>query len=162
MDLILWRHADAVSIEHGDDFSRKLSGKGRKQASQMANWLESRLPDSTRVFCGHWKRDIETAEALTALSGRKLHVKPQLSAEADTAHLLAAVDWPENRHPAVIVAHQPAIGRLVSLLLFGEERDIAVRKGSIWWLTNRRRGDGAEGRDVHPVVLRAVVCPDLL
>ncbi|MBC7625319.1 MAG: histidine phosphatase family protein [Aeromicrobium sp.] len=162
MDLILWRHADAVSAEHGDDFSRKLSGKGRKQASQMAHWLESRLPDSTRVFCGNWRRDVETAEALTGLAGRKLHLKPQFGAGADIAHLLAVVDWPENRQPAVIVAHQPVIGRLVSLLLFGQEGDIAVRKGSIWWLTNRRRGDGAEGRDVHPVELRAVVCPDLL
>jgi phosphohistidine phosphatase len=162
MDLILWRHADAVSVEHGDDFSRKLSGKGRKQASQMANWLEPRLADSTRVFCGHWKRDIETAEALTGMSDRKLTVKPELGSDADVAHLLGAVDWPENRHPVVIVAHQPSIGRLVSLLLFGEEREIAVRKGSIWWLTNRRRGDGNEGREVPPVVLRAVVCPDLL
>ena len=128
----------------------------------MANWLDPRLADSTRVYCGHWKRDIETAEALTGVSGRKLTVKPELGSDADVAHLLGAVDWPENRHPVVIVAHQPTIGRLVSLLLFGEEREIAVRKGSIWWLTNRRRGDGAEGRDAHPVVLRAVVCPDLL
>jgi phosphohistidine phosphatase len=162
MDLILWRHADAVSVEHGDDFSRKLSGKGRKQAAQMANWLEPRLADSTRVFSGHWQRDIETAEALTGMSGRKLTIEPELGSNADVAQLLAAVDWPENRHPAVIVAHQPTIGRLVSFLLFGEECEIAVRKGSIWWLTNRRRGDGAEGRDARPVVLRAVICPDLL
>ncbi|MFN7673380.1 MAG: SixA phosphatase family protein, partial [Betaproteobacteria bacterium] len=99
MDLILWRHADAVSVEHGDDLSRKLSGKGRKQATQMANWLEPRLADSTRVFSGHWKRDIETAEALTGMSGRKLTIKPELGSNADVAHLLAAVDWPENRHP---------------------------------------------------------------
>ncbi|KAA0253219.1 MAG: histidine phosphatase family protein, partial [Acidobacteria bacterium] len=40
-------------------------------------------------------------------------------------------------------------GRLVSLLLSGEEADWSVKKGAVWWLTTRER----EGR--AQVVLRA-------
>ena len=73
-----------------------------------------------------------------------------------------AVDWPQNRHPVVLIGHQPTLGRLASLLLFGEEQNLTIRKGAVWWLTNRRRGDGGEERDAPPVVLRAVICPDFL
>jgi len=162
MDLILWRHADAIPVDENGEDARKLSAKGRKQSTQMAKWLDQRLPDSARILSGKLPRDMETADALAALSGRKRLVKPELGAGASVTHLLVAADWPQNRHPVVIVGHQPALGRLAALLLFGEEQDLTIRKGAIWWLTNRRRGDGAEERDAPPVVLRAVICPDFL
>jgi len=56
----------------------------------------------------------------------------------------------------IVVAHQPTLGRVASLLLSGTEADWAVRKGGIWWLSNRRREGEAQ------VVLRAVVNPDLV
>jgi len=162
MDLILWRHADATPGDEDGEDARKLSAKGRKQATQMAKWLEQRLPDSARILSGKLARDIETADALAALSGRKRIVSPDLGADASVAHLLVAADWPENRHPVVLIGHQPTLGRLASLLLFGEEQNLTIRKGAVWWLTNRRRGDGGEERDAPPVVLRAVICPDFL
>ena len=52
MDLILWRHADAVVVknESDSDFQRRLTSKGRKQAEHMAEWLERHLPDSAKVL----------------------------------------------------------------------------------------------------------------
>ena len=42
MDLILWRHAEA---EDGvPDLERRLTGKGRKQAERVAQWLLQRMP----------------------------------------------------------------------------------------------------------------------
>lgn len=162
MDLILWRHADATPSDEDGEDARKLSAKGRKQSNQMAKWLDQRLPDSARIVSGKLARDMETAEALAALSGRKRIITPELGAGASVAYLLMAADWPENRHPVVLIGHQPALGRLGSLLLFGEEQNLTIRKGAVWWLTNRRRGDGGEERDAPPVVLRAVICPDFL
>ena len=162
MDLILWRHADATPSDKSGEDVRKLSAKGRKQSIQMAKWLDQRLPDSARILSGKLARDMETADALAALSGRKRIVSSELGATATVAHLLMAVDWPENRHPVVVIGPQPTLGRLASLLLYGEEQNLTIRKGAVWWLTNRRRGDGAEERDALPVVLRAVVCPDFL
>src|SRR3989304_4024273 len=45
MELILWRHADAEEGER--DLERKLTGKGRKQATRVARWLQHRLPFRT-------------------------------------------------------------------------------------------------------------------
>ncbi len=161
MDLILWRHADAVSSED-DDHARKLTGKGRKQATQMAAWLDRHLPDSARVISSPAIRAVETAEALANKYGRKLSINPTLGSDASPTQLLIAAGWPDNRHPVVIVGHQPALGRLASFLLFGEEQNITIRKASIWWLTNRAREELGESKEAYPVSLRAAVCPDLL
>ncbi|MBH1987883.1 MAG: histidine phosphatase family protein, partial [Burkholderiales bacterium] len=60
MDLILWRHAQAVMLtdEAGEplpfelerDLPRVLTPKGERQAARMAEWLNQRLPASTRVL----------------------------------------------------------------------------------------------------------------
>jgi len=55
MDLILWRHAEAHLIREGqDDLERALTPKGERQAQRMADWLNQRLAESTRVLViGH-------------------------------------------------------------------------------------------------------------
>ena len=50
MDLILWRHAEALeAAAEGDDMARVLTTRGEKQAVRMATWLDRQLPDSTRI-----------------------------------------------------------------------------------------------------------------
>ncbi|MEY3273589.1 MAG: putative phosphohistidine phosphatase, SixA, partial [Pseudomonadota bacterium] len=51
MDLILWRHAEALEMrEVQDDLDRALTPKGERQALRMAEWLNRHLPASTRVL----------------------------------------------------------------------------------------------------------------
>ena len=150
MDLILWRHADAHPGEA--DLERALTGKGRRQAASMAVWLEKHLPDSAKILASPAVRRVETASAL----GRKFKIIPELAPGAQVASILAAADWPDSRQPVVIIGHQPALGRLASLLLFGVEQDLSIRKGTAWWLTNRSREDN------HVTTLRAAICPDYL
>jgi len=150
MDLILWRHADAHPGEA--DLERALTGKGRRQAASMAVWLEKHLPDSTKILASPAVRSVETASAL----GRKFKIIPELAPGAQVASILAAASWPDSRQPVVIIGHQPALGRLASLLLFGVEQDLSIRKGAAWWLTNRSREDN------HITTLRAAICPDYL
>lgn len=157
MDLIVWRHADAGDAEAdaASDAGRRLTERGRKQAERMARWLRARLPERYTVLSSPAARARETAEAL----GAKVRVDARLGPGADVAQCLAALEWPEgpetrSRH-VVLVGHQPALGRLVSLLLSGEEADWSVKKGAIWWLTTRER----EGR--AQVMLRAAISPDL-
>ena len=46
MDLILWRHAEAIDLDLvGDDMLRSLTSKGEKQATRMAAWLDRQLPE---------------------------------------------------------------------------------------------------------------------
>ena len=65
MDLILWRHAEAEPGE--PDLGRRLTSKGLKQAERMAEWLEHRLPETTRIIVSPADRTQQTALAL----GRK-------------------------------------------------------------------------------------------
>jgi len=158
MDLIIWRHADAGDpvADPSADLDRRLTDRGRKQADRVARWLLARLPERYLVLSSPAARARETAAAL----GVKVKTDPRLAPDADVAHHLAALNWPEGpearvRH-VVLVGHQPQLGRLASLLLSGSEADWSVKKGSIWWLSTRER----EGR--AQIVLRAVIGPDLV
>lgn len=48
MDLILWRHADAIDGIPDED--RQLSVRGTHQAAAMARWLRTQLRDDWRVI----------------------------------------------------------------------------------------------------------------
>ncbi len=150
MDLIFWRHAEAEPGE--PDLGRRLTSKGIKQAERMAQWLDSHLPDTCRVLVSPADRTQQTALALK----RKFRTVPELAPGGTVAALLAAANWPDSREPVLIVGHQPTIGAAVSFLLSGEEAYWSVRKGAVWWLSNRAREGGAA------VVLKVMVPPDFV
>jgi phosphohistidine phosphatase len=75
---------------------------------------------------------------------------------ATVAAVLAAANWPDSREPVLIVGHQPTLGAVASFLLSGEEAYWSVRKGAVWWLSNRAKEGGAA------VVLKVVVAPDFI
>jgi phosphohistidine phosphatase len=150
MDLILWRHAEA---EDGlPDAARKLTGRGRRQAAEMAAWLRSRLPRRTAVIASPAARTRATAEALEL----PFETDRRIAVGASAADVLAAIGWPDRGETVVVVGHQPTLGRVAALLLAGAEAEWSVKKGAIWWVSTRHR-EGAQ-----QVVLRACVAPDLL
>jgi phosphohistidine phosphatase len=150
MDLILWRHCEAEPGE--PDLGRRLTSKGVKQAERMAQWLERHLPDSCRILVSPADRAQQTALALQ----RKFRTVPELAPGATVGAVLAAANWPDSREPVLIVGHQPTLGMIASFLLSGEEAYWSVRKGAVWWLSDRVRESGAA------VVLKTVLGPDYL
>jgi phosphohistidine phosphatase len=150
MDLILWRHAEAEPGE--PDLGRRLTSKGLKQAERMGEWLDRLLPDGTRVLASPADRAQQTALALK----RKFKTVDEIAPGASVAAVLAAAGWPDAREPTLIVGHQPTLGAVAAFLLSGEEAYWAVKKGAVWWLTNRSR-DGSSA-----VVLRVVIGPDFV
>jgi phosphohistidine phosphatase len=150
MDLILWRHCEAEPGE--PDLGRRLTSKGLKQAERMAQWLDTHLPDTCRVLVSPADRAQQTAVVLR----RKFRTVPELVPGATVAAVLAAANWPESREPVLIVGHQPTLGAVASFLLSGEEAYWSVRKGAVWWLSNRAKEGGAA------VVLKVVVAPDFV
>ncbi|WP_029462466.1 SixA phosphatase family protein [Serpentinimonas barnesii] len=140
MDLILWRHAEAEDLEETDegcgaDLSRRLTPKGERQALRMAAWLDRQLPEGVRVFCSPAVRTEQTVIAL----GRKYKAREELRPDGSVDELLQLVQWPEARQPALIVGHQPTLGRTVARLLDWREQDCSIRKGAVWWLRQRER-----------------------
>jgi len=150
MDLILWRHAEAE--EGGADLERPLTPKGRKQAERVAEWLLQRLPGKFTVLASPAIRAQQTAEAL----GIKFRTVKSLAPGAAVKDILEGAGWPDHKGAVVVVGHQPDLGHAVSFLLSGSPADTSVKKGGLWWLSNRVRGEEAQ------VVVRAVVSPDLL
>lgn len=150
MDLILWRHAEAEDGAH--DLQRALTDKGRRQAEAMADWLRPRLPAHTRLIASGARRSQQTLAALSP----EFEIDPTINPDADFAALLACAGWPHARGAVVLVGHQPTIGAAISWLLAGDVHPWSVRKGAIWWLSNRSREQGAQ------TVLKAMLSPDML
>ena len=156
MDLILWRHADAVDAAPGEsDFERALTGKGRTQTKRMAAWLNERLPADSIVMASPALRAQQTAKALK----RKIISSAALGTDTDCKTLLAAVRGPRAQSTTVVVGHQPALGHVASWLLTGAVGEISIRKGGVWWF--RCAATRRHERTVHAVLL-AVMTPDLL
>jgi phosphohistidine phosphatase len=151
MDLILWRHAEA--IESGadlDDLARPLTSRGERQAARMAAWLNQHLPATTRILASPARRTQQTALALE----RKFRTLPSLAPDATVAAVLEAARWPDAKEPVLVIGHQPTLGLVAAQLLSGTEQPWAVKKGAVWWLRSREReGEGQ-------VVLVNVVSPD--
>jgi len=150
VDLILWRHADAA--QGGRDLDRKLTARGRKQAARAAEWLVARLPSRYVVLVSPAKRARETADAL----GVRYRISERLAPGAAPTDILEAAGWPLHKGAVVVVGHQPDLGRVAAVLLSGAASEWPVKKGGLWWLSNRER----EGES--QVVVRAVVAPDLV
>jgi len=150
MDLILWRHAEAEPGE--PDLGRRLTAKGIQQAERMAEWLDRHLPSTTRVLSSPADRAQQTAQALK----RKFKVVDDLAPGATVAAVLAAAGWPDSREAVLVVGHQPTLGEVAALVLTDQALGWSLRKGAVWWLSNRVR----EG--VATTVVKVVVGPDFV
>ncbi|MDB5891910.1 MAG: phosphohistidine phosphatase, SixA [Polaromonas sp.] len=158
MDLILWRHAEAGGLpadirdDVRADLARPLTGRGEKQASRIAAWLDRQLPEGCHMVVSPARRCEQTALAL----GRKYKVRPELAPGATTAQLLELVQWPHGGSPILVVGHQPVLGQAIAQLLGLQASDCAIKKGAIWWLRSRER----EG--VVQTVVVTVQSPEVL
>jgi phosphohistidine phosphatase len=150
VELVLWRHAEAE--EGFPDLARKLTPRGLKDAGRMAEWLQHRLPASYAVLASPAERTRQTALAL----GVPFRTVPGLAPGASSASILDIAEWPDRNGTVIVVGHQPDLGNLAALLVSGSEADWTVKKGGLWWFTNRVRNDESQ------VVVRAVMAPDLL
>jgi phosphohistidine phosphatase len=150
MDLILWRHAEAE--EGSNDLERELTSKGRKQAARVAKWLLQRLPARFALISSPASRAQQTAEAL----GIPVKTAKGLAPGAALSAILDTAGWPDAKGTVVLVGHQPDLGHAAAYLTAGSRGGLSIRKGGLWWLSNRMRGEEAQ------VIVRAVVSPDLL
>ncbi|MDD2885843.1 MAG: histidine phosphatase family protein [Dechloromonas sp.] len=150
MDLLLWRHAEAEDGE--EDLRRRLTERGERQARVMGQWIRDHQPKDMRIIVSPAVRTQQTAAALKL----PFETQRKLGPDACVSELIAACGWPDAPGAVLIVGHQPSLGRLASLLLAGHESDWSIKKGALWWLSNRlRRGD-------TQTVLRAMLPVEML
>lgn len=149
MELLLWRHAEAV--DGIPDHARALTPRGLEQARRMARWLDRNRPGPLRVLASPTLRTRQTAGAFTDA----FEIVPGLGPDGTVADILAASGWPDGGGATLVVGHQPTLGRLCALLLAGSEADWTIKKGALWWFTRRVRAGRPQ------TVLRAVIPDDL-
>lgn len=150
MDLLLWRHAEAE--EGDDDLKRRLTERGERQAKVMAAWIRQHQPKDLRIVVSPSIRTQQTAQALRL----PFETHRKIGPEACVSELIAASGWPQASGSVLIIGHQPSLGRLAALLLAGHEAEWSIKKGALWWLSNRvRRGE-------TQTVLRAMIPVEIL
>jgi phosphohistidine phosphatase len=131
MHLILWRHCDA---EDGvPDALRRLSARGRDEASRMARWLAQRLPADSRIVVSPAVRAQQTAAAL----GRAFETAAELAPGATVDDVLRIAGWPDGAMTTLVVGHEPTLGEVASQLLHDEASGRPLHKGGVVWLTQR-------------------------
>ncbi len=157
MELLLWRHAEAVEAGYGEaDMQRHLTSRGEKQAQLVASWLEQQKISPIRILVSPAIRCQQTAQSLAL----PYETDERLGPGADVTDLLVAAGGPADQSPhdasVLLVSHQPTLGRLAALLLSGQEANWTIRKGALWWFSFRKRENTA------PVLLKAVIDANLI
>jgi phosphohistidine phosphatase len=148
MDLILWRHAEAQ--DGIPDHARALTAKGFKQAGKVATFLRQHLPGDCRILVSPATRTQQTVAALT----EHFTIAPTIAPGASALAVLHAARWPDAGGTVLVVGHQPTLGEVASHLIGCEDTTLSIKKGSIWWFSQR---DGSS-----QVTLRLVITPDFL
>ncbi len=137
MNLLLWRHAEAV--DGSPDLERALTVRGRNQAQRIAAWLAPLLDEDARILASPAKRTRETADCLE----RPFRVEGAIAPGAEPEAILEVVSSESRSLPAdgtlVLVGHQPWIGETAALLISGLPSPWSVRKAALWWLVQRAR-----------------------
>ncbi|MDP2761819.1 MAG: phosphohistidine phosphatase SixA [Sideroxyarcus sp.] len=150
MELILWRHAEA--LDGGPDLERELTNKGHKQAEKMAAFLHARLPEHTRILVSPALRTQQTARAFS----KSFTTEPAVGPGASAQSVLQAAGWPDAESAVLVVGHQPVLGQIAALLLADSGNSFSVKKGAIWWLS-RHTEDGD-----YQTKLRLAIAPENL
>lgn len=136
MDLVLWRHAEAVELQEGcEDLDRTLTARGYKQAIRMAGWLDRQLPEGARILSSPACR----CEDMVRRLDRKYKLSNDLLPESSASQLLQSLQWPNTKGTVLVVGHQPMLGQMIAQLLELQASECAIRKGSVWWLRSRER-----------------------
>lgn len=117
--LYLLRHAKSAAAEVGqDDHARPLTGRGRRAAVRIGDYLAARGETPDLVLCSSSRRTRETLDhVLDRLGARpRVSIEPELYL-AGCDRLLARVrELPDQAERAMLVGHHPGIADLAERL----------------------------------------------
>ncbi|MDR2880671.1 MAG: histidine phosphatase family protein [Azoarcus sp.] len=141
MELLLWRHADA--LPGVPDFERELSPHGHQQARKVAAWLKEHAPADLRFVVSPATRTRQTVAHFRD-DEYSIQFCPQLYESTSPKEILTLLDWPNVTRSVLIVGHQPLIGALATHLLSDTSYPGSFRKSALWWLRIEPGQDSAQ------------------
>lgn len=130
LELVLLRHAPAAVRDPArwpDDTRRPLTAAGRKDARRVAAGLQRIVVSPERIASSPATRCLGTARLVAeglADGSRGPEVEPweELAFAGSAAGVVARLRRERlRRGPVLLVGHEPLLGRLVGLLVFGED-----------------------------------------
>lgn len=143
MELLLWRHADA--LQGTPDIARKLSARGHRQAREVAAWLGEHAPADLRLVVSPAVRASQTVSYFCADENAMRFCAPLFQGTAPE-EILRFVGWPDASSPVLVVGHQPLLGEIAAHLLGDVPFPASFGKGALWYL------HGEPGRDTARLV----------
>jgi phosphohistidine phosphatase len=155
MQLMVIRHAIAqdATVEV-DDRERELTADGKAKLARAVAGMRRFGLRFDHLLTSPWRRALQTARALSALSREDLVVTPWLS-QAPRSELFAMIA--EHGDVTAVVGHEPWLGELVGALAFGDAKHgdaITIKKCGLVWLEGTPTPGGMQ--------VRAVLSPKLL
>jgi len=141
------RHFDAALVCSAEDGAITRAQNGQVRVAAIANGADTTFFTPQR----------QPARHPTILLLGTMHYYPNV----DSVHYFFDAIYPALRQAkpdlqVLIVGHQPTLGEVASLLLAGEEAGWSIKKGAVWWLTDRDR-DGSAA-----VLLRVAISPEFV
>ena len=130
LNLVVLRHAPAQArdpVRWPDDARRPLTGAGRRDARRVAEGMRSLEVAPTRVATSPAARCLATARiaAEVLCDGRRplpVEAWPELAFSGTADGVLGRLRRERVRTGTVVlVGHEPMLGRVVGLLVFGED-----------------------------------------
>jgi phosphohistidine phosphatase len=131
MELLLWRHAEA--LEGSPDSARALSPRGEQQARRVAAWLNVHAPENLRLLVSPAVRTRQTA----GFFRQEAEVCEALSIGAKLADILSVLKHQDADTPLLLVGHQPLLGKIAARLAHDAPFPDAFKKGALWWLSGK-------------------------
>jgi 8-oxo-dGTP diphosphatase len=149
LTVYLVRHAQAGerAAWNGDDRSRPLSGRGRRQSEAIAK--RTAHDDVTRLVSSPFRRCVETLEPLGERVGLPVEEDDRLAEGAPFEHTLELMD--EVGDGAVLCSHGDVVGDTIAALERRGMKLVGVpdwRKASVWLID--ADGDGTHRAHVLP------------
>ncbi len=155
MRLYLVQHGEAVTKDVDPD--RPLSEDGKRDVQLLGAWLAQRGMRLSRVVHSGKTRARQTAAGLAAAVAPDLAVETLagLAPKDPVEPLLTTIDgWTED--DALVVGHQPFMGKLLSALLnCGERSLVAFRPGTLVCLESASSGEWLLVSIMRPEAYRA-------
>lgn len=145
MDLLLWRHADA--LDAAPDISRGLSRRGHEQARKIGAWLSAHVPANLLAVVSPSVRTRETFACLKADDCEVSHYLP-LYEGAKVEDILDYIGWPDATRPVLVVGHQPLLGDIAATILTPGVFPGAFRKGNLVWVRSSSSRDSTTDNEL--------------
>ncbi len=123
MKLYIFRHAQAEDIGKNGVFhdeERRLTEKGQQDAQNMGSYLKSKKHHVQLCLHSPFVRAMQTAQILASQLGAETKPIHELSTDFGVRTYMEVISKYKDVENLAIVAHQPTLTKLISMLMSGE------------------------------------------